>query len=197
MPKSRQRCSTSLSSSSKDPSSRSRPTRSRAVSLPSTCCLWTRSGPPPASARRSFSRRTSTGSGIAAGGGSPAGFTRWAVLWPVAGGFSMATAASAPAAAAAAAGGGHEAPGAGEREARHLLLHLGPRAAGAGDHLAPGADVLLEALVAGAADVLVDGHPGQRPVRAPISFFAFSQSSRNFLSPMSVSGCFTSDVKTA
>src|SRR5687767_4082887 len=59
MPKSRQRCSTSLSSSSKVPSSSSSSTRSRAVSLPSPCCRSRRSGPPPSSARRTLSRRTS------------------------------------------------------------------------------------------------------------------------------------------
>src|SRR5262245_23407738 len=61
MPKSRQRCVTSLSSSSKVPSSSSSSMRSRAPSLPSLCWRARRSGPPPCSAascrRRSSSRR--------------------------------------------------------------------------------------------------------------------------------------------
>src|SRR2546428_12238862 len=77
---------------------------------------------------------------------------------PRAVGFSVATAASAPAAAAASAAGGDEPPFARKGEAGHLLLDVGALAARAGDRLAPGADVLLEALVAGVADVLVDGH---------------------------------------
>src|SRR5712691_12898388 len=77
---------------------------------------------------------------------------------PAAGGFSMATAASAPTAAAPSAAGGDEAPFAREGKAGHLLLDVGAVAARAGDRLAPGADVLLEALVAGVADVLVNGH---------------------------------------
>src|SRR5437870_12344980 len=119
-------------------------------------------------------------------------------LGAAAGGVSMATAASAPTAAAPAPAGGDEAPFAREGKAGHLLLDVGALAARAGDRLAPGADVLLEALVAGVTDVLVDGHlRSQRAVLAPISFLAFSQSSRNFLRPMSVRGCFTSEVKTA
>ena len=61
MPKSRQRCVTSLSSSSNEPSSSSSSMRSRALSLPSLCWRARRSGPPPCSAaawrRRSSSRR--------------------------------------------------------------------------------------------------------------------------------------------
>src|SRR3989442_15785256 len=82
---------------------------------------------------------------------------------PGAGGFSVATAASAPAAAAASAAGGDEPPFACEGEAGHLLLDVGALTARAGDRLAPGADVLLEALVAGVADVLVDGHRRSQP----------------------------------
>src|SRR5207249_8316173 len=115
--------------------------------LPSTCCLWTRSGPPPASACRAFSRRTSSAESRA--GGSALGFTRF---WTV--GFSMATAASAPAAAAASAAGGDEPPFAREGEAGHLLLDVRALAARAGDRLAPGPDVLLEGLVARVTDVL-------------------------------------------
>src|ERR1022692_1423304 len=50
MPKSRPRCVTSLSSSSKVPSSRSNSMRSRAESLPSLCWRFWRSSPPPCSA---------------------------------------------------------------------------------------------------------------------------------------------------
>src|ERR1039458_83426 len=61
MPKSRQRWVTSLSSSSKDFSSRRTSTRSRALSLPSRCWRARRSSPPPCSAaawrRRNSSRR--------------------------------------------------------------------------------------------------------------------------------------------
>src|SRR5204862_4556741 len=112
--------------------------------------------------------------------------------------FPMAAAAPAPAAAAASAAGGDEPPFAREGEAGHLLLDVRALAARAGDRLAPGPDVLLEGLVARVTDVLVDGHRlAQRAVLAPTSFLAFSQSSRNFLRPMSVSGCFTREVKTA
>src|SRR4030042_624890 len=91
MPKSRQWCSTSLSSSSKVPSSSSSSTRSRAVSFPSrpppasrgaprwrgVSLPWgasppRRSAPPPSSARRTRSRRSSRGGpGIAIPGGRP------------------------------------------------------------------------------------------------------------------------------
>src|SRR5512132_3928388 len=56
IPKSRERCSTSLSSSKNEPGSRRSSTRSRAVSFPSACCRATRSGPPPS---RLFARRAS------------------------------------------------------------------------------------------------------------------------------------------
>src|SRR6266576_2607673 len=67
MPKSSQRCVTNLSSSSKVPSSRSRVTRSRAVSLPALCSRSRRSSPLPASAsalrrRRSLKRSLRIGS---------------------------------------------------------------------------------------------------------------------------------------
>jgi hypothetical protein len=53
IPKSRQRCVTSLSTSSKVPGSNSKSMRSRAVSLPLSCWRRSRSSPPPSSARRS------------------------------------------------------------------------------------------------------------------------------------------------
>src|SRR5262245_20848865 len=56
IPKSRLRCVTNGSSSRKEPGSSSSSTRSCAVSLPSACCLSTRSRPPPS---RRFSRRAS------------------------------------------------------------------------------------------------------------------------------------------
>src|SRR5580692_4808820 len=59
MPKSTQRCRTNLSSSSKEPSSRSRLMRSRAVSLPALCSRSRRSGPPPASASADWRRSSS------------------------------------------------------------------------------------------------------------------------------------------
>src|SRR6267378_545321 len=58
MPKSSQRCVTNLSSSSKVPSSRSRVTRSRAVSLPALCSRSRRSSPLPASASALRRRRS-------------------------------------------------------------------------------------------------------------------------------------------
>src|ERR1700722_18219994 len=61
MPKSRQRWVTSLSTSSKVPGSNSSSIRSRAVSLPAACCFCRRASPPPSSARRSRSARTSSG----------------------------------------------------------------------------------------------------------------------------------------
>src|SRR5471032_681943 len=61
MPKSRHRWVTSLSTSSKVPGSNSRSIRSRAVSLPAACWRSSRSSPPPSSARRSRSARTSSG----------------------------------------------------------------------------------------------------------------------------------------
>src|SRR5687768_16574193 len=51
IPKSRERCSTSESSSKKEPGSRRSSTRSRAVSFPSACWRAVRSGPPPARLR--------------------------------------------------------------------------------------------------------------------------------------------------
>src|SRR5437764_10657198 len=60
MPKSRQRCVTSLSSSSKEPSSSSNSIRSRAESLPSLCCRSRRSAPPPASAAACRRRNSSS-----------------------------------------------------------------------------------------------------------------------------------------
>src|SRR5436190_17642815 len=60
IPKSRQRCVTSLSSSSKVPSSSSNSTRSRAESLPSLCCRSRRSRPPPASAAPCRRRNSSS-----------------------------------------------------------------------------------------------------------------------------------------
>ncbi len=62
MPKSRQRCVTSLSISSKLPGSNSASTRSRAVSLPCSCCRARRASPPPSSACRSSAASLSWGS---------------------------------------------------------------------------------------------------------------------------------------
>src|SRR5690606_20190028 len=62
MPKSVQRCSTYMSNSSNEPSSRSRSMRSRAVSLPRLCCAAIRASPPPSfatSRRRCSSPRMS------------------------------------------------------------------------------------------------------------------------------------------
>ena len=50
-----QRCSTNMSSSTNEPGSNSRSSRSRAVSLPASCCFCTRSGPPAAKTVRCFS----------------------------------------------------------------------------------------------------------------------------------------------
>src|SRR5438067_147469 len=61
MPKSRQRCVTSLSTSSNVPGSKRSSIRSRAVSLPASCWRFCRSAPPPSSARRSRSASTSFG----------------------------------------------------------------------------------------------------------------------------------------
>ena len=55
MSKSVQRCVTKRSSSTNDPGSSSRSTRSRAVSLPASCCFAMRAAPPPSSARRFIS----------------------------------------------------------------------------------------------------------------------------------------------
>src|SRR5919201_7128039 len=60
MPKSEQRCVTSLSVSSNVPSSSRNSIRSRADILPSLCCLSRRVAPPPSSA--SESRRLSSAS---------------------------------------------------------------------------------------------------------------------------------------
>src|SRR5438128_6826963 len=60
MPKSRQRCVTNLSISSKVPGSNRRAMRSRAVSLPDSRWRRSRSSPPPSSARRSRSAKTSS-----------------------------------------------------------------------------------------------------------------------------------------
>src|SRR5688572_25244454 len=58
MPKSVQRWVLNLSTSTNVPGSRSRSTRSRAVSLPAACCFLMRSSPPPSSA--SWLRRASS-----------------------------------------------------------------------------------------------------------------------------------------
>ena len=58
MPKSEQSWATSRSSSSNVPSSRSRSSRSRAESLPASCCRLARSGPPPS--RAAALRRSSS-----------------------------------------------------------------------------------------------------------------------------------------
>src|SRR5437660_1220902 len=57
MPKSRQRCVTSLSTSSNVPGSNSSSMRSRALSLPAACWRSSRSCPPPSAARRSSLHR--------------------------------------------------------------------------------------------------------------------------------------------
>src|SRR5262249_24856779 len=142
--KSRQRCSTSLSSSSKLPSSSSRSTRSRAVSLPSRCCRSRRSSPPPASARRVRSRRSSSGQL------SP-GLVRQSARPPAAG----------PGAARRrfAGGGRFGAPCArAHGEDRQLLADRLARAGGTAHLLGEAAHQLLEAAAAAAAGVLVDRH---------------------------------------
>src|SRR5215210_1271547 len=55
MPKSWLRCSTNMSHSSKESGSSNTSMRSRAVSLPFSCCAWTRRSPPPARAAARFS----------------------------------------------------------------------------------------------------------------------------------------------
>src|SRR5262249_31553656 len=62
MPKSAQRWVTNLSSSTKLPSSSSAAMRSRAVSLPASCCLSMRALPPASAARASISSRRRIGS---------------------------------------------------------------------------------------------------------------------------------------
>src|SRR5262249_39542849 len=139
IPKSRQRWSTSLSSSSKVPSSSRSSTRSRAVSLPSACWRSRRSAPPPSSAWRIFSRRVASRS-LTSG--------------------SVAATAS-PAAAPAAAPRRARAPvcaRAREGEGGELLLHLRAGAVGTGHGFGPGPDELLEPRVAERAAVLVEGH---------------------------------------
>ena len=81
IPKSWESCSTNMSHSSKDPSSKSSSRRSRAVSLPLACWAAIRFSPPPrraASRRRSSSRRMSCTvlrgpEGTKAGAGTGAG----------------------------------------------------------------------------------------------------------------------------
>src|SRR5713101_3428202 len=154
IPKSRQRCSTSLSSSSKEPGSRSSSTRSRAVSFPSACWRSRRSRPPPSSARRTFSRsRPSRSISIPAwdparrGGGDAA---------PPGPRGTPPTAPPATPTASATPGG--DPPTAREREARELLLDLLVVTGGAAHGFAPGPHQGLEVVVAPGADVLVDGH---------------------------------------
>src|SRR4051795_11012640 len=55
MPKSWLRCSTKMSHSSKESGASKTSMRSRAVSLPLSCCAWTRREPPPARAAARFS----------------------------------------------------------------------------------------------------------------------------------------------
>src|SRR5262249_24806062 len=118
-------------------------TRSRAVSLPSLCWRSRRSGPPPSSARRCFSRRTSR---------RPLTGERPARR-------SVAASAAAAAAAAAASVAG---AGAGQGEGRELLLDLAAAATRTGHDLGEGADVLLEERAALPALVFVQGHSGPR-----------------------------------
>src|SRR5690349_18895026 len=62
MPKSAQRCVTNLSSSTNEPSSRSASMRSRAVSLPASCCFAMRALPPASAAFASMDSRRAMGS---------------------------------------------------------------------------------------------------------------------------------------
>src|SRR3954469_12553361 len=62
IPKSAQRCVTNLSSSTNEPSSSSAEIRSRAVSLPASCCLAMRASPPATAALASISSRRAIGS---------------------------------------------------------------------------------------------------------------------------------------
>src|SRR5262245_38966779 len=135
MPKSRQRCSTSWSSSSNEDSSRRISILSRAVSLPSRCWRSRRVAPPPSSARRILSRRTSSGE-----------------LTLVA-----AAAPTTPATTPAAPRGSH-AVGGREGEGGDLLLHVLAAAARAGHGFPPRPHEPLESLVALGADVFVDRH---------------------------------------
>src|SRR5450432_311386 len=73
MPKSAQRCTTRRPISMKLPGSRSRSTRSRAVSLPPSCCFLMRSAPPPRSARALRSSRRRNGEVGAIDGAGAAG----------------------------------------------------------------------------------------------------------------------------
>src|SRR5687768_11124320 len=69
MPKSVQRWVTRASTSTNEPASRRSSMRSRAVSLPASCCLRMRSSPPPRSAAASRLRRSSIAWVRAIGGG--------------------------------------------------------------------------------------------------------------------------------
>src|SRR5688572_20615288 len=67
IPKSAQRCVTNLSSSTKLPGSRSASIRSRAVSLPASCCLAMRALPPASCAFASICSRRAMGSDLLTG----------------------------------------------------------------------------------------------------------------------------------
>ena len=190
MPKSRQRCSTSLSSSSKLPSSSSSSTRSRAVSLPSRCWRSRRSAPPPSSARRV------------------------ALAQVVERERAAHRASSRPQAAAAARGRRRSRPRPASTPPRRSRRRTGParrrrprtpRAACRPRALAHEGQAtsspkrrtsFSKRRLAAAADVLVDRHRLAAGLRGSWAF-TFSQSSRNFLRPLSVSGCLSERVEDA
>src|SRR5580692_3423434 len=75
MPNSVHRCVTKRPISTNEPGSRSRSMRSRAVSLPASCCFLTRSAPPPSRARALVaSRRVMAAAAVCEGGGLVLGF---------------------------------------------------------------------------------------------------------------------------